>query len=321
MLAMCLLFFVCPLFSAEKKEPESLLVVTGASGADEYGKIFADCRSMLERKIDARTVEVRYVGTDDDKDRTDRDRIIQYLSGETKDSPFPLWLVFIGHGTFDGKKARFNLRGPDLTAAELDQWLKPFKRPVVVVNLSSSSAPFINRLSGPGRVVVTATKSGFEYNFCRFGQYFLQAITGTEADLNKDDQTSLFEAFILASSRVEEFYKQESRLATETALIDDNGDGLGTTADHFQGLKPAREAKGDAKLDGALARRIHLVKSGTEERMSPEIRAERDALEAQIQALRDARDTFKDEDAYYGRLESLLVKMARLYKALDTHSD
>ena len=29
-----------------------------------------------------------------------------------------LWLVLIGHGTFDGKTARFGLRGPDVTPAE-----------------------------------------------------------------------------------------------------------------------------------------------------------------------------------------------------------
>ena len=40
----------------------------------------------------------------------------------------PLWLVLIGHGTFDGRLAKFNLRGPDVTAGELNQWLGPIRR-------------------------------------------------------------------------------------------------------------------------------------------------------------------------------------------------
>jgi len=43
----------------------------------------------------------------------------QTLIGERKESPDELWLVLIGHGTFDGKEAKVNLRGPDLSAADL----------------------------------------------------------------------------------------------------------------------------------------------------------------------------------------------------------
>ena len=88
----------------------------------------------------------------------------------------PLWIVLIGHGTFDGREAKFNLRGPDVTDVELAEWLAPIKRPVVVIDCASASGPFLNRLSGDNRVVVTATKSGYEMNFARFGQYLAEAI-------------------------------------------------------------------------------------------------------------------------------------------------
>ena len=32
-----------------------------------------------------------------------------------------LWIVLVGHGTFDGREAKFNLEGPDLSATESRQ--------------------------------------------------------------------------------------------------------------------------------------------------------------------------------------------------------
>ena len=119
-----------------------------------------------------------------------------------------------------------------------------------MINCASSSAPFINRLSAPDRVVVTATKSGYELNYARFGDYLSAPSPTPAADLDKDEQTSLLEAFLLASGRVAEFYEQEARLATETALIDDNGDGQGTPAAWFRGVRAVRRAKtGRARTD------------------------------------------------------------------------
>ena len=136
--------------------------------------------------------------------------------------------MLIGHGTFDGKTTKFNLRGPDVTAADLARWLKPFSRPLVVVDTTSCSAPLINTLSGSNRVVVTATRSGYEENFTHFGHFLAEALSDPEADLDKDHQVSLLEAFLTAARQTAEFYKTEGRIATEHALLDDNGDGLGT---------------------------------------------------------------------------------------------
>ena len=88
--------------------------------------------------------------------------------------------------------------GADLSDVELAEWLAPVKRPVVVINCASASGPFLNRLSGNDRVVVTATKSGHETNFARFGQYLAEAIADPHADLDKDGQVSLLEAFLTA---------------------------------------------------------------------------------------------------------------------------
>ena len=94
------------------------------------------------------------------------------------------------------------------------------------------------------RVVVTATRSGDEQNFARFGQYLAEAIADPRADLDKDGQVSLLEAFLTASSRVDEYYRTRSQLATEHALLDDNGDRLGTPADWFRGVRATEARQG-----------------------------------------------------------------------------
>ena len=184
---------------------------------------------------------------------SDRERLRDVLKSEASQSGQPLWVVLIGHGTFDGREAKLNLRGQDLTAEELAGWLKPIPRPLVVINCASSSGPFLKSLSGSGRVVITATRSGHEHNFARFGDYISASIADPAADLDKDGQTSLLEAYLAAAHRTEEFYKSDARLATEHALLDDNGDSLGTPADWFEGTRTTRRAKDGAALDGARA--------------------------------------------------------------------
>ena len=106
----------------------------------------------------------------------DRERLRTALAEKGTAGLEPLWVVLIGHGTFDGREAKFNLRGPDVTDIELAEWLKPIRRPLAIINGASASGPFLNRLSGEGRVVVTATRSGDEQNFARFGGYIAEAI-------------------------------------------------------------------------------------------------------------------------------------------------
>ena len=227
----------------------------------------------------------------------------------------PLWIVLIGHGTYDGREAKFNLRGPDVTDLEFSEWLAPLKRPVALLDCASASGPFINRLSGENRVVVTATKSGSELNFARFGQYLAEAITNPRADLDKDGQVSLLEAFLTASKGVDEYYRNRAQLATEHALLDDNGDRLGTPAAWFRGVRATKRAKDGAPLDGIRAHQFHLIPSNRERFMPAEMRQRRNQLELSIASLRDQKDKLS-EDEYYGRLDKLMIELARLYREL-----
>jgi hypothetical protein len=288
-----------------------VIVVVGAAGEEEYGKNFKNWARLwlaASEKGGARNIAI---GLDTTNQTSDFERLKQTLADEPRESADELWLVLLGHGTFDGKEAKFNLRGPDVSASDLAAWLQPFKRPLAVIDCSSASAPFLNKLSAPGRVIITATRSGNEQNYARFGQYLSEAINDPMADLDKDGQTSLLEAFLMASRRVAEFYEADGRLATEHALLDDNGDSLGTPADWFRGVRAVKKTKDGASADGLRAHQFCLVRSDQEQKMPAAQRARRDELELSIAKLRDQKPKLKEDD-YYRQLETLLLELSKL---------
>lgn len=292
----------------------TVIVAVGAAGEEEFGKEFSNWSALWSKASDKAGAKQVVIGLGPTNTTTDLSFLKQALANEPTNATAGLWLVLIGHGTFDGKEAKFNLRGLDLSATELAKCLKPFRRPVVVINCASSSSPFINKLSAPDRVIVTATRRGHEENFARFGKFMAEAITDPTADLDKDAQTSLLEAFIIASRRVGEFYEAEGRLATEHALLDDNGDGLGTPADFFRGVRAVKKPAGGGTVDGLRAHQIHLVRSEQEQQMPPELRARRDELELSVARLREMKPTLSEEE-YYRRLEQMMIELADLYSA------
>jgi hypothetical protein len=336
---------LCRADSSAAANKPTVIVVVGAPGEEEYGKNFQQWGNLwvqAGQKGGANLVTIGLDPTDSAPQRTnspaqpadrvgqtilsadvgpqatdspagptDLDRLAQALAAQPVESPDELWIVLLGHGTYDAGEAKFNLRGPDLSATNLAVMLKPFKRPLAVINCASASAPFINALSAPGRVIITATRSGSEQNYARFGQYFSETIADPAADLDKDGQTSLLEAFLIASRRVAEFYKTAGRLVTEHALLDDNGDALGTPADWFHGARAVKRAKNGAGLDGLRANQFCLVRSDAERNLPAAIRARRDELELTLVKLRDSKASYSEDD-YYQRLEPILVEMAKL---------
>jgi hypothetical protein len=288
-----------------------LIVVSGAPGTEEFGKSFQAAARAWESAATQGEATATVIGLDN-AGTLDVKRLESAIRDAGADSPLPLWIVLIGHGTFDGREAKFNLRGQDVSAAEMAEWLKDFTRPVAIVNCSASSAPFLKTLSKPGRVIVTATKSGSEDSYARFGEHLAATIHSPDADLDRDGGTSLLEAFLAASKGVEEFYEKEGRIATEQALLDDNGDGFGTPAEWFRGVRAVKKAKDDAEPDGVRAHQFHLVPSEADRELAPEVRRQRDELESQLLALRTKKDSM-EEEAYYRALEEIARQLAALY--------
>jgi len=307
--AFILLPFVVGLLGAAEKP--SVIVVTGAPGTEEYGQGFAKWADQWKAASKKAKATFHQVGKA--KKGDPKDALREILAKQSGKSPQPLWIVLLGHGTYAGKKAKFNLNGPDLEAGELAEWLKDFERPLVIVNCSSSSAPFLNGLSAKGRVVITATRSGVERNYCRLGGFLATAIGDSTADLDKDGQTSLLEAWLIAARRTAAFYEEEGRLATEHSLLDDNGDGKGIQADWFRGLQVTKKSAEESLLpDGLRAHQFHLIPSENERKLTARQRAERDALELELARHRSRKTKLKDEE-YYERLENLLLEMSRIY--------
>jgi hypothetical protein len=298
---------------ATATEDRTLILVVGAPGEPEYGEQFSAWANLWEQAAATGGVRCVTVGIGANGSEDDRTWLLKILAGEVAKPQGELWLVFIGHGTFDGRSAKFNLRGPDISAEDLAAALKPCRRPLAVIDCTSASGPFLKALSGPGRVVITATRSGYEISATRFGGYLARAIADPAADLDKDGQTSLLEAFLLASRQVEQFYKEEGRLATEHPLLDDNGDGLGTPGDWFRGVRATKTAANGKSVDGVRAHQFHLVRGTAEQELSPELRARRDELERQLSDLRGRKGQLK-EDEYYRQLERVLLEIARLYE-------
>ena len=291
----------------------SVIVVVGAPGEEEYGESFVQWAGRWEQAAKQGGARCTVFGLNPGAPANDREKLQQALKAEPAEGA-ELWLVLIGHGTFDGRDAKFNLRSNDVSAVELASWLQPFRRPVAVINTASASAPFLQKLSATNRVIITATRSGSEVNFTRLGQFLSEAIASTTADLDKDGQTSLLEAWLMASRRVKEFYDLEGRLTTEHALLDDTGDAMGTPPDWFRGVRATKSAKNGAPPDGFRAHQFHLVRSEAEQRLSPATRMRRDDMERSIETLR-VRKASMQEAEYYAALEKLLLELARLYEA------
>ena len=286
-----------------------LLLVVGAPGTEEYGRQFQEVAALWKAAAESSGTDITLV--DSSKENAALEVLTQKLGAFAEPDDEPLWLVFVGHGTSDGRDSHFNLPGPDLSSSQLAKLLTVVKRELVIIDTTAASGAFIQALSQPGRTIVTATKGPDEVYFTRFGLHFARAIAGhIEADLDQDEQVSVLEAFLFAANETRQFYEKEDRIATEHALLDDNADKQGTRSESFIGLK-AKPLEGVKVPEGLRAAQLHLVLNSDESKLSPETRATRDALEAKLRTLVDQKRTLPEAD-YYRQLEALLREIASL---------
>ena len=290
-----------------------VVIVVGASGTPEFGQVFTKSADFWEAATKSGEASITQIGREKPGKISDLKKLEEKLGAMAAQESKPLWIVLIGHGTFDGREAKFNLRGKDLTASMLAKWLEGSKRPVAIINTSASSAPYIKALSKKGRIIITATKSGTETSYARFGQFLAESINSPDADIDQDGATSLLEAFLSATKQVTEFYQKEGRIATEQALVDDNGDGLGTPANFFRNTRAVKSSKEGALPDGLFAQQWHLVPSDAERNLSNELRQQRNTLEAQLFALRAKKESM-EEAAYFTEMERIARALAEIYR-------
>lgn len=289
---------------SEPVGPRRLWLVLGAPGEERFARDFAEQAGAWKKEAGrAGGIELREI----------RDRVaLEAACGEDRSlRADELWMVLIGHGTFDGRVAKFNLEGPDVSAEDLAGWLSGRTGPTVVIHTGECGGPFLPALSGKNRVVVTATQSGAEVVVTRFGGHFAAALGEPLSDLNRDGTVSVLEAFLVGARRTVESYEQQRRLVSEHALIDDNGDGKGTRADWFEGWRGTRKSAEGAPADGVASARMALVPAPSDRALTKEQRGRRDRLEDEIEALRGLREKMGEKE-WYEQLEARLLELGKL---------
>lgn len=293
-------------FAGEERE---MLIVVSEPGDPTYGLEFRRQAKAWQDIAEKGKIATKTIGLEPLPGDGDLPALEKSIKGFSKDGG-DLWLVWIGHGSYDGRTANFNLRGDDIDSQALATLLKPLTRRLVILNLFSASAPFLDALSGENRIIISSTRSPGQRNYSRFGEKLADAISSPDADLDLDGEVSLLEATLEASARTEAFYTDAQRVVQEHSAIEDNADQLGTPTAAFKGFRADIESD-DSIPDGALTREIHFLKANPDQ-LSPEAREKRAQLELEIHhLLRSKKDL--PEDKYFERLEELMLTMAGLY--------
>jgi hypothetical protein len=287
------------------------LIVTGASGGDAYAEKYARWRTAFVETLrgkfhyDPQRLMVLGETAGDGVQRATRENVRAALGDlrqrMTKDDQ--LVVLLIGHGTsLDGDEAKFNLVGPDLSASEWSALLRPLPGRLVFVDTTGASFPFLRKLAGKGRVVLTSTDAAAQQFETVFPEFFIKAFDDPAADLDRNNRVSIWEAFTYASAGVRQWFEQKGQLPTERSLLDDTGAGIG------------REAQNPG-ADGATARVTYLepdaVLALPSDTALAALMRRRAELENLLEELK-ARKESTPPDRYDADLEKLLVEIARI---------
>ncbi len=266
-----------------------LLLVVGVAGDEARAKQFTSWAvAVLDaaKKQGVPDANVQYLGERPEQSggrmalRATRENVTKAfgdLAGRAKAND-DIFILLIGHGSFDGKLGAFNLPGPDLSAADYATLLDRFAtQRIAFVNTASSSGAFLQPLAGPARTIVAATKTGGERNETEFAGFFVEALDHESSDRDRNGRVSVLEAFDYAAAKVKSAYEQRGLILTEHATLDDGSQGkLAAT----QYLAPERSRTAAAQTaDPAL--RVLLERQDTLERQVAALRLRKDAMPAE----------------------------------------
>ena len=306
----CLLVAVMLAPAASYAQTTRLLIVVGLGGDPEHGELFRKWGTTLVEtasgKLGVPKGNIIYLSDDQQAaaGRSTRDAVVKAFGdlAAQAGADDTVAIVLFGLGTFDGKVAKFNLPGPDMTAEDFAPLLAKIKsKRVVFVDTASASGPFVEALSGPGRVILAATRTGAEKFATLFGGPFVEAFSTEAADTDRDGRISFLEAFEYARAQVAASYQREGLMQTEHAVLDDNGDKEGS-------MEPGPQAK-----DGQSAAILNLGSMKPQAAPATEqlraLYAERQALERRIESLKLLKSGM-DPDKYAAELEKLVTELA-----------
>ena len=300
-LALVLAWLATPI--AASAQSTHLLIVVGLGGDEEHGALFdkwgAKLAAVATDKLGVPAAQVVSLSGP----QATRAAIVKAFGALATQSTADdtVVIVLFGFGTFDGQVAKFNLPGPDMTPADFAPLLAHLRsRRIVFVDTTSSSAPFVEALSGPGRVIIAAAQAGQHYATL-FGGPFVDAFADPAADADHDGKVSILEAFQYARTQVAAQYTREGLMPLENPVLDDNGDKEGSQ-------EPGPQAK-----DGKTAAVLSLGSINQEALPAdPKLRAlylERQDLERRIDSLKLMKGSM-DPAKYEQELENLATELA-----------
>ncbi|OFW31329.1 MAG: hypothetical protein A3H97_25240 [Acidobacteria bacterium RIFCSPLOWO2_02_FULL_65_29] len=294
---------------ASAAQDTHVIVIAGVGGDDERSARFHKWASSVVDSAKKRGVapaNVVYLGERPDADpahinaRATKENVTKAFEDAARRarSADDVFVLLIGHGSFDGRAGAFNLPGPDLGAADYATLLDLFTtQRITFVNTASASGAFLQTLAGPARTIVTATKTGGERNETRFPEFFVEALDAETADRDRNGRVSMLEAYDYALAKVKDAYEKEGHILTEHATLDDGNEGKFAAT---QFLAP-RGSRASASASANPAMRALLE--------------ERDALEERVAELRLKKDSM-DVARYEQELEKLLTDLALKSRAI-----
>jgi hypothetical protein len=286
------------------------LIASGLGGEPEYEQRFSGWAKDIDKIV--RSEPNAKVDTLIAKEATKAniEAKLKALATEAKAGD-SLVLMLIGHGSFDESNYKFNVVGPDLTAAELATLLDRIPAQQLVVNMTSSSGGSLAFLQNQKakRVVITATKSGTEKNATIFARYWVEALRDPAADMDKNEVITALEAFRYAEQKTSKFFETQNRLATEHALLEDTGKGEGTKS-------PSPE-----NGQGLIAGRFALLHMGSVAAVARDpakqaLLKHKEELEQSIDELKYKKASMPLPD-YRRELQGYLLDLAKTQEALD----
>jgi hypothetical protein len=293
-----------------------ITVVQGLGGESEYQEQFDEQRKVIVAAAKTLTGEERLA--EFSGEAATREALLAHftaLNARMQDDDRAA-LYLIGHGSFDGFDYKFNLPGPDLTALDIKGVLEALPgKNHFVLNTSSTSGAMVEQITGvpaprdasaaaaesaapaesgdSNYLVIAATRNGNERNATHFGRYFAEALTSSEADINKNNAVSVQEAYDYAARHVDTFFTDAGRLATEHSQLRGNG------AAQFS-LSRLEDIEVPADADPLVTRLLE----------------ERQALDTQVEELQLRRNELGNAE-YLRQLQLLILRTAELTERIE----
>lgn len=270
-----------------------VIVVEGLGGEPRYTEQFGEQVAAIESAALGLTgnqrIRVFRAG------EVSRDEVLKFFDQLKTDisGSDQVALYLIGHGSYDDHEYKFNIQGPDLTGEDIAGMLNSLpSTSQLLVNTSSASGALADLAGNHNRMLILATRSGAERHATRFGHYFVAALSDPTADLDKNRIVSAAEAFSFAERQVDDYFERNGQLATEHPRME------GDRADRFS------------------VARLGRVRPSNDDSVLVDLIAERDALNAKIDALRLEQEHMTPQD-YRSLLLQNMIELAETEEAIE----